>query len=101
MGLTGRVLSFGPAVNVMDFSYDISADSYRGARRDAYAFYTSSNSPSLPGDLATDENAKNWFTALTNPNLSKAIHAMHSDCGRRWSLDSLATVAGMSDLPLP
>ncbi len=64
MGLTGRVLSFGPAVNVMDFSYDISADSYRGARRDAYAFYTSSNSPSLPGDLATDENAKNWFTAL-------------------------------------
>jgi AraC-like DNA-binding protein len=38
----------------------------------------------------------NWLVALSDPKLSKAIEAMHSDYKGSWSLESLARTAGMS-----
>jgi AraC-like DNA-binding protein len=43
---------------------------------------------------ATDDD--NWLVALSDPRLSKVLDAMHRDCGRNWSLPTLARSAGMS-----
>lgn len=37
-----------------------------------------------------------WFYALADPQLNKAIEAMHTDPAHRWTLNDLATRAGMS-----
>ncbi|MBR9765853.1 MAG: AraC family transcriptional regulator [Rhodobacteraceae bacterium] len=37
-----------------------------------------------------------WFAALTDPRLGAAIRAMHEAPARRWTLQSLASEAGMS-----
>lgn len=46
--------------------------------------------------LASEKHLSNWFVALSDPKLFKAIQSIHNDCGRRWTLNSLAQVAGMS-----
>jgi AraC-like DNA-binding protein len=46
--------------------------------------------------LAANKKDKNWLAALSDPKLSKAIEAMHSDYQRSWSLEALARIAGMS-----
>ena len=48
------------------------------------------------GYLASAERERNWFAALSDPRLSKAIAAMQSDYARSWSLDELARTAGLS-----
>jgi AraC-like DNA-binding protein len=45
-------------------------------------------------DSAKQDN--NWLVALSDPKLSKAIEAMHSDYKSGWSLERLAQTAGMS-----
>jgi AraC-like DNA-binding protein len=50
----------------------------------------------LRGYLASAEREKNWFVALSEPRLSKAIAAMQTDPTRSWSLDDLARTAGLS-----
>jgi AraC-like DNA-binding protein len=45
-------------------------------------------------DSAKQDN--NWLVALSDPKLSKAIKAMHSDYKSNWSLERLAQTAGMS-----
>ncbi len=37
-----------------------------------------------------------WFYALADPQLNKAIEAMHVDPAHRWTLSELAANAGMS-----
>jgi AraC-like DNA-binding protein len=37
-----------------------------------------------------------WFFALANPRLSPVLGAIHADAGRRWTLQELARLAGMS-----
>ena len=37
-----------------------------------------------------------WFFALADPRLSSALGAIHADPGRRWTLEGLARLAGMS-----
>lgn len=37
-----------------------------------------------------------WFGALADPHLSRAMAALHNDIARRWSLQELASEAGMS-----
>jgi AraC-like DNA-binding protein len=49
--------------------------------------------------LHTAEGARGgvgWLFALADRQMSAAIHAMHADPARRWTLKSLAEVAGMS-----
>ncbi len=46
--------------------------------------------------LASAGREKNWFVALSEPRLSKALTAMQSDHARSWSLDELAKTAGLS-----
>ncbi len=46
--------------------------------------------------LSTHRQEKSWLAALADPKLSKAIDAIHNDCGGAWTLVSLAAVAGMS-----
>ena len=42
------------------------------------------------------ELPKGWFLALTDPQISPAIGAMHAEPARRWSLEELARVARVS-----
>jgi AraC-like DNA-binding protein len=46
--------------------------------------------------LTTAKEEKNWFVALSDARLSKALSAMQSDYARNWSLEGLARVAGLS-----
>jgi AraC-like DNA-binding protein len=46
--------------------------------------------------LASAGREKNWFVALSEPRLAKALAAMQSDHARSWSLDELAKTAGLS-----
>lgn len=46
--------------------------------------------------LASAGGEKNWFVALSDPRLSRAIGAMQSEHARDWSLDDLARTAGLS-----
>jgi AraC-like DNA-binding protein len=38
----------------------------------------------------------NWFFALSDPQVSAAIKAMHADPAHRWTLEELAATAGLS-----
>lgn len=42
------------------------------------------------------ELPKGWFLALTDQQISRAIGAMHADPARRWTLEGLARIAGIS-----
>ncbi|HEX7666097.1 MAG TPA: AraC family transcriptional regulator [Polyangiaceae bacterium] len=46
--------------------------------------------------LASAANERNWFVALSEPRLARALAAMQSDHARDWSLDELAKKAGLS-----
>jgi hypothetical protein len=46
--------------------------------------------------LASARGEKNWFVALSDPRLSRAIGAMQLEHARSWSLDDLARTAGLS-----
>jgi AraC-like DNA-binding protein len=46
--------------------------------------------------LATAGHERNWFVALSEPRLSRALTVMQSDYARSWSLEALARVAGLS-----
>jgi AraC-like DNA-binding protein len=37
-----------------------------------------------------------WLAALADPQLARAIEAMHADPGGRWTLDALAKISGLS-----
>lgn len=45
---------------------------------------------------STDTSGSGWLFALSDVQLSAAISAMHSDIRRRWTLEEIAKVAGMS-----
>ncbi len=46
--------------------------------------------------LASAHEEKNWFVALSDPRMSRAIAAMQSEPARNWSLGDLAATAGIS-----
>lgn len=46
--------------------------------------------------LATAGVQHNWFAALSDARLARALAAMQADHARAWSLDSLAKTAGLS-----
>ena len=47
--------------------------------------------------MAEDRDAgTGWLSALSDRRLSNALTAMHGDPGHRWTLDALASLAGMS-----
>jgi AraC-like DNA-binding protein len=46
--------------------------------------------------LSDSGEARGWLSGLRDPQLSRALGAMHSDIGGQWSLPSLAQHAGMS-----
>lgn len=46
--------------------------------------------------LASAAHERNWFVALSEPRLARALAAMQSDYARNWSLDDLAKTAGLS-----
>lgn len=46
--------------------------------------------------LASAGDEHNWFAALSEPRLSRALAAMQSDYARDWSLEALAKTAGLS-----
>ena len=41
-------------------------------------------------------SAGSWLAVLAEPRLAAAVEAMHAEPGRRWTLDVLAKMAGMS-----
>lgn len=45
---------------------------------------------------AAADDAASWLTALRYPDLARAMHAMHADLGRAWTVDTLAREAHMS-----
>lgn len=46
--------------------------------------------------LASDGRQQAVFRGLADPNISRALNAIHRDPGHPWKLDSLARVAGLS-----
>lgn len=46
--------------------------------------------------LLENSQEENWLFALADPKLSKALEALHSQFDKKWSLDALAKVSGMS-----
>lgn len=45
---------------------------------------------------ASNDLPQGWFLALTDPQISSAIVAIHAEPARRWTLEELARVAGVS-----
>lgn len=43
-----------------------------------------------------DEHSVGWLAALQDPNLSRAMRAMHADLGRPWTVEGLAREVGLS-----
>ncbi len=43
-----------------------------------------------------ERNGPSWFAAASEPELSRVLGVMHTDYGRRWTLDELAATVGMS-----
>lgn len=41
-------------------------------------------------------SAANWSHAVSDPQVRKALSLMHEDCARAWSLEELASTAGLS-----
>ncbi|MFA9218696.1 MAG: AraC family transcriptional regulator [Sphingomonadaceae bacterium] len=50
----------------------------------------------LRAHVENANTAQGWFAALSVPALRRALTAMHADVARRWTLQDLAAVAGMS-----
>jgi AraC-like DNA-binding protein len=50
----------------------------------------------LRSGLACSANAPAWFRAASDPRLSRALQAMHSDTGKPWTVDDLARLSNMS-----
>jgi len=46
--------------------------------------------------LQGEQRSRTWLAALANPKLSRAIDAIHTRYQRKWTLEQLASVAGMS-----
>jgi len=46
--------------------------------------------------LASATREENWLVALSDPRLARAIEAMQSDYRQDWSIEALASLAGMS-----
>ena len=46
--------------------------------------------------IAQPERTTGLFTALADPRLAKTLVAMHTDPAKPWTLEALASVAGMS-----
>lgn len=42
------------------------------------------------------ERTSCWSHGIQDPQVMKAVHAMHDDCARAWTLDALAQHAGLS-----
>lgn len=41
-------------------------------------------------------DARGWFSAVKDPLLRRAMHCVHADPARRWTVDALARAAGTS-----
>lgn len=50
----------------------------------------------LRAHMDEGKTSQGWLSALAVPTLSRALHAMHADVARRWTLTALADIAGMS-----
>ena len=37
-----------------------------------------------------------WSQAIQDPQVQKAVQALHADCARQWTLEALASHAGLS-----
>ena len=48
------------------------------------------------GCSTAGEGATSWLSALRNPHLAPALHAMHADLARTWTVDAVAREAHMS-----
>ncbi|MFT3695742.1 MAG: AraC family transcriptional regulator [Kofleriaceae bacterium] len=46
--------------------------------------------------ISSGGDHRNWFAALSDERLARALAVMHADPARAWSLESLAKVAGLS-----
>ena len=46
--------------------------------------------------ITVGQSAGSWLAVLAEPRLAAAVEAMHAEPGRRWTLDTLARLAGMS-----
>lgn len=46
--------------------------------------------------LASEATPRGWLRGLTDPEVSKALRAIHREPARRWSVELLAQEAGMS-----
>ena len=46
--------------------------------------------------LRGEQGTGNWLMALANPKLAKAIEAIHTSYQKKWTLEELAAIAGMS-----
>lgn len=44
----------------------------------------------------TLNNGKGWFYAMADKNIGLALSSIHNDPGRKWQIDILANIAGMS-----
>jgi transcriptional regulator GlxA family with amidase domain len=44
----------------------------------------------------TSSSAPRWFQASADPRLSAALHAIHDDAARAWTVPELAAVSGLS-----
>lgn len=44
----------------------------------------------------SDRITGSWLAVLADPQLTRAVEAMHAEPGRRWTLDTLAKIAGLS-----
>jgi AraC-like DNA-binding protein len=46
--------------------------------------------------LASSASAPAWFRAASDPRLSRALHAIHGDTGKSWTVEQLAKLSNMS-----
>src|SRR5258708_9460455 len=89
-----RISSPSSAANVMDFPYDISAHSYRGARRDAYSRLVLNETRSKCRDDVTTKNPK-LFRVLFFQSYSSQLTAtnqLRSHPNQVWSTGSKSGV---------
>ncbi|MCE7004835.1 AraC family transcriptional regulator [Kibdelosporangium philippinense] len=49
--------------------------------------------------FSTEDSPPGWAHALRDPVIASALHAMHSDPARPWTVATLASVAGLSRAP--
>jgi AraC-like DNA-binding protein len=46
--------------------------------------------------LATEDTTPSWFRGLADPRIGEALRAIHTDPGRAWTVDSLASLVALS-----